>query len=110
MSEAKFTKGPWKAVDNGIGTPIVVAISEHNDSYDDMNKYSPTVCDIWGATYSPFKGDHFADAYLIAAAPEMYSMLESIAESLGQNDSKYDVDKCREVEMLLAKARGEHAK
>ena len=98
MSEVKFTEGPWKAVRNGIGEPIVVARSDASDTYEKMNENSPTVCDAWGATYSSFKGDKMSDAHLIAAAPDMYEILIQLQIGGGLGIARH-----RQIDKILAK-------
>lgn len=78
MSEAKFTKGPWKvwgdwAIKDCTPDENLIATYEHGE---------------------------FANANLIAAAPEMYEMLEAIA-------TLRIVPTERKLSELLAKVRGE---
>ena len=83
MSETKFTKGEWRVERfvNGKGFEIAF-----NDDGEVITDY----------VYD----EH--DANLIAAAPEMYEMLESLREDYGLlTKVGKDIDK------LLAKARGE---
>lgn len=84
--EAKFTKcewsifGDWGICKNGWETELI-------------------------ATFEPRgagQKEGFANAHLIAAAPEMYEMLESIRENYGENDTVGV-----EIDELLAKAGGE---
>lgn len=84
MSEAKFTKGDWKvnSLVNGRGFDI---------SFNDDGECIAEIIHIE------------SDAHLIAAAPEMYAMLDMLVDNDGINDCSID----REVESLLAKARGE---
>lgn len=85
--------------------PVVVCKSKEDDSYDDIWKCSPTVCDIWGAEYSEVKGSPIYDAHLIAAAPDMYEMLSELSKhNYFKEQLPFSYDKVLEV---LAKARGE---
>lgn len=81
MSEAKFTKGEWKvnSLVNGRGFDI---------SFNDDGECIAEIIHIE------------SDAHLIAAAPEMYRMLDAIAtlRMLPTEEKLSD---------LLAKARGE---
>ncbi len=82
MSEAKFTKGEWVASE-GVGNSAIVYIP--NGGFD-----------ISGIP------DAMPNAHLIAAAPEMYAMLESIMRGdLRVYGYEYRIGN------LLAKARGE---
>jgi len=94
MSEAKFTKGEWTVNDEG--------------GLIEINSMSGTVGTVWG-----FDPDHtgcniseesHCNAHLIAAAPDMYAMLEKLSGQLTDINAHRAAD---EVEMLLAKARGE---
>lgn len=89
MSNTRFTKGPW-GLDFDYSSVI------HVISENDLEG-SPFVCDT----------QHEPDAHLIAAAPEMYAMLDKIlaeykAIMIGESSSVSD------IEQILAKARGEH--
>lgn len=92
MSEARFTKGEWVVNGGWVdceGVPIC------------------SMGDEW-VTYDNDK----ANAHLIAAAPDMYAMLEGLDELLELLDSQthpsIELD-CQQYEIrnLLAKARGE---
>tara|TARA_R110000782_G_scaffold270483_1_gene371852 strand:+ start:44676 stop:44945 length:270 start_codon:yes stop_codon:yes gene_type:complete len=88
MSKASFTKGDWSfKMEKGkwLGTlrssgGKVIAIFKRQPSQADMN--------------------------LIATAPEMYALLENIAEY--QFDKPTDSSKQAAIRELLAKARCEH--
>lgn len=82
MSDTKFTKGEWYAHPNGVGCGGIAIVN------------TPDGCVI------P-KVEDIANRDLIAAAPEMYGLLDSIVDgALDESDN-------REVRALLAKARGE---
>lgn len=90
MSNTKFTKGPWQF------TPAGPA---------DSKGYG--VCAMWG---EPGSAEYLGNAHLIAAAPEMYEMLYVITKYSKANGD-YLLPVCiEELEMLLAKARGESCK
>lgn len=87
VSEAKFTKGPWKfrratktlwATISGAGRIIVVFRREFKDE----------------------------DAHLIAASPDMYEALEDAAMEI-RNLARGTTDSYDAIMALLAKARGE---
>ena len=84
MSEAKFTKGPW--------------------FYDSYMEVDGSVRVMHGNITITYHGsanyEDIANANLVAAAPEMYELLEFISE----NPSETNVI---EIRRLLAKARGE---
>ncbi|CAM0013761.1 hypothetical protein VPHK373_0076 [Vibrio phage K373] len=85
MSEAKFTKGPWVARGK---TPSRI--------YGMQRKDKEVIVAATGSVIN----EAGANAHLIAAAPEMYELLEFISE----NPSETNVI---EIRKLLAKARGE---
>ena len=84
MSEAKFTKGPWIAQTHG--GEVKHAVIYLNGGGFDISRCPDSV----------------ANAHLIAAAPEMYFLLEKLRAHY--NFSEY----CeKEIDDTLAKARGE---
>lgn len=85
MSKTKFTKGPWKVQDDGYGL-IGVAFRKG-----------------YGVLVGHKDNESISNSHLIAAAPEMYEMLEHILlEPYGREDLSNE-----RIEKLLAKARGE---
>ena len=91
MSEDKFTPGPWVAPNYGNLNGAVVA------------KDGEMVCDPSGAGRPEDEMD--ANARLIAAAPEMYYILDII-------DTYYDIKGVnnrwkRTISKLMKKVRGE---
>lgn len=90
MSETKFTKGEWVARTEKFGGMQIGLVYVDGGGFDISD--------------AP---DAVANAHLIAAAPEMYAMLE-MAISLMDGDSIEDFTyQYREILELLAKARGE---
>lgn len=86
MSEAKFTKGPW-IYDESSGEVV----------HDDIS--GRVICDVM-----PVFEQHDKDGYLIAAAPEMYEMLDKLSVQLTEINAH---DAVNEIERLLKKARGD---
>lgn len=82
MSIPKFTQGDWSW------------------GYDDSTSSMIQVDSDVGCAICRLQGE--GNANLIAAAPEMYAMLESIRENFGFKDVNGV-----EIDELLAKARGE---
>lgn len=85
MSEPKFTKGKWSV---GIGKLEGGVVDEQDE----------LICDPSGGR---FEEEAKANASLIAAAPEMYALLEDLLDRF-RND-----EFAPEIEKLLKKARGE---
>lgn len=85
MSKAKFTKGEWSVYGDWAikrkGTTEILASFEERGFNNQ---------------------EGFANAHLIAAAPEMYAMLKDIAERYPNSRHIYEP-----INNLLAKARGE---
>ena len=111
MSETKFTKGEWKAIDNGYYIDIY--------TFDDEGYYIDQVC--MGVSY-----EEKENAPLIAKSKDMYKMLESVIGELHMlidevNDQRasninsqtetepdyHDMETLHNIQVLLAKARGE---
>lgn len=88
MSEAKFTKGPWK-----LDQYCNIVPECAKDAFDCIR--------AGGIALTSDRGEPLYNRYLIACAPEMYAMLEEI---LGIYSSELDYDA---IKSLLAKARGE---
>ena len=86
MSEAKFTKGQWRHTNSASG--------RHQISGESGKQ----ICAMWNCK------ERDANAALIAAAPEMYEMLEKLSMQLTCINAHKAVD---EIERLLKKARGE---
>lgn len=82
MSEAKFTKGEWSV------------------QFEDMIFAS---CGVDNEQVAVVCNEENKDKNLIAAAPEMYKMLKSIADDNRGIDDGF----VSEIDKLLAKARGE---
>lgn len=85
MSEEKWTTGPWKPVWNGT-----------------IGKYSVQAGKT--ATYGVFR-EH--DAYLIAAAPDLYAALKSALLLVDMSTSYRRQDIAEMGKNALKKARGE---
>lgn len=111
MTKEKFTEAPWEASDT--------------DEFGDINiTRKGGVLAIAAVVNGEFKrmggefDEHLANAHLIAAAPCMYKKLESLISILTEaarayrhlqkdNKSTEALDFRKEIEELLAKARGE---
>jgi hypothetical protein len=88
MSEAKFTKGPWK-----LDRYENIVPPDAKDAFD---------CIRTGGLALTFdRGELLYNRYLIACAPEMYAMLELILPQVAGSPLALKINK------LLAKARGE---
>lgn len=111
MSDTKFTKGEWEAV---------IYSGEHKVevwSGDDQIYANGSVTD---------KEMEFANAHLIAAAPDMYQMIDELSSELhtlilevnlhrsrvinSQSETEpdyWDMQSLHEAQLLLKKAKGE---
>ena len=102
MANEKFTKGPWEAGRKDMATLVEGIPSKciyAGDSY----------CAIASGAGTEDWYEIMANAYLIAAAPELYAMLEELlneAEDFRKRSGK-EVTWEDEARQLLAKARGE---
>lgn len=107
MSEAKFTKGEWKV------TKIQDRLFRIGSGCSEIAK---TI--RWNGSESHKYNDEVeANAYIMAAAPEMYEEIERDLDSLYNfvktlaeysNDWLFYINEIKRKEYLLAKARGEH--
>lgn len=100
MSEARFTKAPWESVPDNRTIRV-------KPTQDQRYMGGTYVCSINLQQYDG-KDEANANAHLIAAAPELYSVLAELEESIDYW-SEYDVpigiqDRIKNV---LSKARGE---
>jgi len=97
MSETKFTKGEWFAI---VDDECCFIDNCEKGLIADLEE-SDAPCD-----------EAEANAHLIAAAPDMYEMLESLSELMPFLDEQThpqiecDALKC-DIDKLLEKARGE---
>ncbi|MAF35856.1 hypothetical protein CL622_01915 [archaeon] len=82
MNKTRFTGGDWVATNYGYEKISINGVN------------GVEVCSCWNQ----------ANAHLIAVAPEMYEMLDNVANKLFDLG---DTKSMREIEKLLAKARGE---
>ena len=88
MSEAKFTKSPWRV----NGDWMIV------DSTDRLiAQFEPLNDELSNGNTK----ESFANAALIAAAPEMYGVLSALLPQLAGSPAALKVNR------ILAKARGE---
>lgn len=96
MSEYKFTPGPWRIVDDVLGSWQIRAYQGPLD-------------------VSPARAHGYWDAKLIAAAPELVAALEGLAQIVNDylyttsgtaNDVDYAIETAR---ALLARIKGDEA-
>ena len=92
MSEAKFTKGEWRRHYSPNGQEYVICDGRRNGGY--------AVASLSGSNSK-------ANAHLIAAAPEMYAMLDAAISYMDGGSVEGFVYHYQEIKQLLAKARGE---
>ena len=101
MNETKFTNGPWR-VEEGQDPQICGQKIKSWEIGSDANHF-------WIAQISRSlcyeQGD--ANANLIAAAPEMYEVLERIADKLVSEDGVVTGIDAADAVIVLRKARGE---
>lgn len=103
MSEAKFTKGPWEwkgaeACEDGyIDDCEMPKLKSGNALVMNFGN-----CEQYYPTEGTPPNEH--DAHLIAAAPEMYEMLQSLLDAQG---TIHHPTTRVTINRLLSKARGE---
>ena len=95
MTQSKFTRGEWGLEACRLTGALMVTPEEGMHTHD-------SICLCFG---------NKANAHLIAAAPEMYEMLDSMSafrdSYSGDELIQYFLDNPDDIERLLAKARGE---
>lgn len=92
MGEAKFTKGPWVARGS---TPSRIYGMQRADK------------EVLVAACGSVISQAGSNAHLIAAAPEIYKMLEEISDYSKINGDYLLPFHVEDIDNLLAKARGE---
>ncbi len=100
---AKFTPGPWGAVNNGVywevSTPWEVG--------GNIEKHCPSVAFVWAllpdASEPELNENQEANARLIAAAPEMFELLKECVDGTFGNCTDWN-ERARKI---IAKAKGE---
>ena len=95
MTEPKFTPGPWTAVQHGDG--IYTWTITGNDEMEDRSLA------IVGVGTPNLQRDE-ANMHLIAAAPEMYELLDDVRRFMFIIGSPLNAERIEEV---LRKARGD---
>ena len=99
MSAPKFTKGPWYAYSHDIKDCLDEYYTEWGVSSSETKR---GICAMLGADS---EDEINANAALIAAAPDMYALLQKILDNKIIPDYKAHV--AQEIIKLLKKARGE---
>lgn len=89
MTETKFTPGPWK-----LGHDMFGAVHVYTEDGDRITNDRMTGGSFWRA-----------NAALIAAAPELFSVLQTIVNEY--DDAALLPDDIDDARVALAKARGE---
>lgn len=93
----KFTPGPWKMLpDSWHGDHAEISSSEWGALALVVNKIDGQVSE-----------NGSSNAHLIAAAPDMYAKLDEISDGLLEAGGYGNCRLAKEIESLLAKARGE---
>lgn len=95
-NKEQFTPGPWK----------VVRVKEDIDTFAIRTQDDDTLAAV-GISPAGWKpGKDIANARLIAAAPEMYEMLDHIEDVLDDSSGCGEIS-VEEIRKLLKKARGD---
>ena len=112
VSETKFTNGPW-SVDVSISGDASIRNDHGFQCSSNVIKVDETrlegeswiaMRDRTETARESAKLEANANIFVMAAAPEMYEMLEAIAKS---GDIKMPAWKVTAINMMLTKARGE---
>ena len=102
--DTKFTKGEWY-------------IEDYSSMLDVGTKHNGSVCTVeCGYQTSEMlidpNDEEMANAHLIAAAPDMYKMLDEVNKAIIHCDNEIGLADvitcmCHDIDQLLKKARGE---
>ena len=92
MDKPKFRKGPWRVYD-------CRGYDETSHEFSVVDKEGWNIADVTDMIESE---ENKANAALIAAAPEMYAMLEDMLNMFAEESVEYGM-----IQKLLVKARGE---
>lgn len=103
MSKTKFTQGPWKVADDVLFNVRSIRIRAADYPWLLAKVADTTQVHILKAAKQDMDWNVFeANAALIAAAPEMYAMLETLLNDYEEGSIVHG-----QISALLAKARGE---
>jgi len=106
MSKEKFTPGPWrvrKIAEFDIYKNASLFVLANDDGIIKMGKDAKEVASMPNLHHYPDEVKTiYANAYLIAAAPEMYELLDRLKDTLASVPLLQS-----EIENVLKKARGE---
>lgn len=98
MTNAQHTPGPWTVEKR---TDMEIAINQYE------GRYQHTVCEIHHARSDDLTARAYADADLIAAAPELLEALELAYQALSEEKGFYQSTTAIKIRSAIAKAAGE---
>ena len=98
MSKPKFTEGPWKAHGTQDIDWVETEWKGHNGPANETRETTEYICKCG-------KSNGFHNSFLIAAAPELYDMLQKILDE--HIIPTYKAQMAQDVIRILKKARGE---
>lgn len=113
---AQFTPGPWERRVDETGSVIRIEQAANHGNSGLVAYVTPcTLLNISKGSIPKDGGSNFANARLIAAAPDLYgalvgcvSRLRNCAKFAGNDDWAIEA-MCEPFETALAKVRGDHA-
>ena len=116
MSETKFTKGPWKVVDNRpkVDYPVKKGMEWVKNTIEivGFKKYTGELTCVARIDhrigYYPIDDEDIANSKLLAAAPDMYEALECACDKYCIGYAGDSLVKCEDciIQKALRKARG----
>lgn len=116
--KTKHTPGPWVNEGEDIVVPevpcIVISAKNHTNRGDRMICQVASDMDVNTEEFI-LHDEEWANAHLIAAAPEMFKTLDDVLsvlldldqDHLSRREEKEVCDAIQEIEAVLAKAKGE---
>lgn len=110
MTETRFTPGPWKVEGTFVyALDVPLPNLQGKTVHEKLNRMSASVSMYSHQTHCE-DGEAEANAHLIAAAPELYSLLQLMlthGEHCNWFADRGDYELVEQAEAVLAKARGE---
>ncbi len=107
VSEPDFTLGPWTLVDNsdndGYGSLAITTAERIRCAMVD-------ICSVETYYDEPLGTEQEANAHLIAAAPEMYELLDNLRDAMASVlglSAEMEFAYAEAIGKMLARARGE---
>ncbi len=99
MSDTRFTKGPWVAIQSASRKRFRIAFEGQHEQL--------SIADVYGTFDKKDRGgDYEYNALLIAESPALFEALKDCLECL-ENGELYSFDAIRNAKAVIARVKGE---